>query len=166
MTANTTRQFYCRWLPIVLVATSLANLVLNEFLPVTSKSYRFHESGSLTHLVHTEQSFLDLHYGIYPEMGGVMGEATLVVPGGPEIDGHSARGLAGVMVVEREYDASDVPERAMPAGPPIGPIQVGDDLLEYWILPGEGDQRWWLGRIPEGMVLIPESVAPVPGRAS
>lgn len=156
------RRFYRRWLPAALVVTALANLVANEFLPDSAQSFRLHQSGSLTHLVHTEQATVDRRYGIYMEMGDAMAGGVLFVPSASEVDPDLAKAFSDVRLKEREYDSRDVPADLLPEGEPLGVFQAGDDRLPYWILTDGGDTTWWLGRSPRGLVIIPESVAPVP----
>lgn len=165
MVTRTLRRLYRRWLHIAFIGLVAANLIVDGLLmPPSARSIRLHDSGSLTHLVHTEQSFLDRHYGIYLELGDAMAGGTLVVPGKGLIDPHSARGLADVTVVERDYDPMEIVSDVVPDGPPLGVVEVGDAVVSYWILPAEGDPRWWIARNPEGLVLVPESRAQLPSQ--
>lgn len=162
MSKYTLRRIYRRWLPLVLVLAALANSVANEQLTATSQTYRRHASGSLTHLVHTEQRSVDLRYGIYMELGDALVGGTLVLPEESALDPHLARGLSGVEVIRLGYDPSHVPDQVMPEGQALGSLRAEGENLPYWVLPGEGVDRWWLGQTPDGIVIVPETVSPVP----
>lgn len=152
---------YRRWLPVALAVTALANVAASPFLPVSALPVRPHSSGSLTHLVHTEQRTVDLRYGIYMELGDVLAGETLYVPEDSPLSADLARGLANVILEELDYDPTDL-TGAVPEGEPLGSFQAEDERIPYWILRNGGDTRWWLGRTVEGLVVVPETVAPLP----
>jgi hypothetical protein len=155
------RRIYQRWLPAALAVTALANVVANESLPKESQTLRRHDSGALTHLVHTEQRTVDLRYGIYMELADALSGQTLYVPEESPLSADLARGLANVTLEARDYDPanlSGVPAR----GEPLGSFQDGDDRIDYWILSDGRETRWWLGQNSEGIVIVPEIVAPLP----
>lgn len=155
------RRIYRRWLAPLLVATALANLVAAAFVPTASQSVRRHESGSLTHLVHKEQRSVDRRYGIYIELGDALAGGTLVVYPGVELSADLARGLAGVEFEELDYDPTVQPG-FVPESEPLGSFEAGDVLIDYWIVPDGKSNRWWLGTVPGGVVVLPETTAPVP----
>lgn len=155
------RRVYRRWLPAALALAAAANLVANGFLPNASQTFRRHDSGSLTHLVHTEQRSVDLRYGIYMELADALSGQTLHVPEESPLNADLARGLANVTLETSDYDSADlsgVPLR----GEPLGSFQDGDERTDYWILSDGRETRWWLGQTSEGIVIVPETVAPVP----
>lgn len=156
------RQVYIRWLPLALGLTVAANLVITQFLPRPARSIRPHAEESLTYLVHIEQSSVDRRYGLYLELGDAADGDVLVVPLDSPIVPDIAEGLSGVTVVERDYDASGLPAEAEPIGPPIGAFATENGDLPYWILPDAEADRWWVAETNEGIVVVPESVAPVP----
>lgn len=156
------RSLYRRWLPLVLGLTVAANLVLERALPISARSIRFHDQGSLTHLVQTEQSTVARRFGLYLEMGDVAGGGTLILPPGSPLAADVAQGLSGVTVLVEDYDPQALPEELYPQGPPLGPFATPEGDVSYWILPG-ADIRWWVALIPEGIVLVPESLQPLPG---
>lgn len=164
MTVDTWRRLYRCWLPVALAVTAVANLVVDGFLPPTSRMLQAHDSGSLTHLVHTDQRTVDRRYGFYMELGDAMSGKTLVVPQNvDDVDLVLARGLSDVEVERGSYDLSDVPNRIVPDHEPLGLHQADDEEpLAYWILRSDDAERWWLGRIEEGLVVIPESLESVP----
>ncbi len=155
------RQIYRRWLPAALAVTALANVAATPFLPSSAKPFRPHSSGSLTHLVHTEQRTVDLRYGIYMELGDVLAGETLYVPEESPLSADLAAGLANVTIEELDYDRADLSD-VPPRGQPRGSFQSGDERIDYWIVPNGTDAAWWLGQNSEGIVIVSESVAPVP----
>jgi hypothetical protein len=50
-------------------------------------------------------------------------------------------------------------------GPPLGELETEEADLLYWILEGDSD-LWWLAVTDEGIVIVPETVAPAPGDGS
>lgn len=159
------RRLYRRWLPVALGTAALVNLAVNVFVPAASQPVRFHDSGSLTDLVHTDSSSVDLRYGIYMEVADTMGGGTLVVPEESPLNVDLLQGLSGVVVEERDYDPSDLPSDLVSRGFPLGSFQFGDETLDYWIFPGGGVGQWWLAQDADGLVIVSESVAPLPGVA-
>lgn len=155
------RRFYDRWLPAALAITALANLVANTFLPGSAQPFRPHNSGSLTHLVHTEQRTVDLRYGIYMELGDALSGGTLFVPEESPLSADLARGLANVTIEEMDYEPTDL-SAVPPRGDPLGSLQDGEDRIDYWIISNGTDAAWWLGQNSEGIVIVSKSVAPVP----
>lgn len=161
MFTDSLRRIYRRWLPAALAVTALANLVANEFLPNVSQTFRRHDSGSLTHLVHTEQRSVDLRYGIYMELADALSGQTLYVPEESPLSANLARGLANVTLKTTDYDSADltgVPSRSEA----LGSFQDGDERVDYWILSDGKEARWWLGQTSEGLVIVPEIIAPIP----
>ncbi|MFP3881972.1 MAG: hypothetical protein ACLFWH_06595 [Actinomycetota bacterium] len=162
MFTHALRRIYRRWLPAVLVVTALANLVANGFLPRVSQTLRPHGSGSLTHLVHTEQRTVDLRYGIYMELADALSGQTLYVPEESPLSADLARGLANVTLETSDYDAADL-SAVPPRAEPLGSFQDGEERIDYWILPDGGEARWWLAQTSEGIVIVPDTAAPIPG---
>lgn len=158
------RRLYVRWLPLALALVAIVNIGINEFLPASGQALRLHEDGSLTHLVHTEQLTVDRRFGFYLELGEVAAGGTLVVSPEAPVDARLVRGLADVMILEVDYDPHDLPPSVIPSGDPIGPFSTVDGDVPYWIIPGKQTEGvFWLGRTPEGIVVVPVSVAPLPG---
>lgn len=163
MSPETLRELYRRWLPLALIVAAAANLVVNERMSTLSQPLLLRDSSSLTHLVHSEQSFLDGRYGMYMELADVMAGATLYVPVDSPVSPHLARGLSDVSVVERDYDAEVLHgDLVSEAQPPIGEFRAGERDLPFWILSDDDDSRWWLAHTSEGLVIAPASVSPVP----
>lgn len=161
---NRLRPLYRRWLPVALAVTAAANLVAHVFVPLTAQPLRLHDEGSLTYLVHTEQRVVDLRYGFYEELADVMAGQTLLVPEGSPVDMDLASGLSGVTVVIGDFDpAAPSVAELIDNEEPIGLLQVGEGEVPYWILAGADDQLWWLALAGGGIVVVPESVEPVPG---
>lgn len=161
MFTHALRRIYRRWLPAALAVTALGNLVANEFLPPVSKALQVHDNGALTHLVHAEQRSVDLRYGLYMELADALSGQTLYVPEESPLSADLAHGLANVTLVTRRYDPADL--SGVPArGEPLGSFQDGDERIDYWILPDGQDTRWWLGQTSQGIVIVPEAIAPVP----
>lgn len=163
MSVSALRRFYQRWLPLALALTAVASLFADEL--TGSRAFNRHHSGSLTHLVHTEQPTVDRRYGIYMEMADALGGSTLVVPEDSALSGDLARGLANVELEERDYDATDVSGVVL-EGEPLGSFQAGDERVPYWIVSDGEGTRWWLGQTSEGIVIVPDTVAPRPGTGS
>lgn len=165
MFIHSLRRIYRRWLPAALAVTALANLVANEYLPNASQMLRRHDSGSLTHLVHTEQRSVDLRFGIYMELADALSGQTLHMPEDSPLSPDLARGLANVTIETSGYDPADL--SGVPArGEPIGSFQDGDEQFDYWILSDGTATRWWLGQDSDGIVIVPETVAPIPPTGS
>lgn len=162
MSSQRLRPLYRRWLPAVLALAAVANLVVDQFLPSHAQTFRRHHNGTLTHLVHTEQNTLDLRYGIYMELADVLGGDTLVVPEGSPLSDDLARGLANITLEERAYDPTAL-SGVVPEGEPLGSFRADEETISYWVLSNGGGDRWWLGASPEGIVIVPDTVAPVPG---
>lgn len=96
------------------------------------------------------------------EVGEAVGGATLVLPEETVLDARLVRGLSGVDVLRLSYDPSDLRDQVMPEGQPLGSYNDDGETLSYWILTGEGADRWWLARTSDGIVIVPETVTPVP----
>lgn len=157
------RRLYLSWLPLALGLVAAGNLILSAFLPRSAQPVRLHDDGSLTHLVHSEQRSVDRRYGIYLELGDAMAGQVLYVPEDSMLEADIAQGLSDVTIIERAYDPTNVPLDVVPEGEPLGLFQTNAGELPYWIVPDGGDARWWLARSSEGILIISESVAPVPG---
>lgn len=155
------RLFYIRWLPIALGLTALSNLAAMFFLPQSAQPIRLHESGSLTHLVHTEQPSVDRRFAFYLELDDATDGGVLVVPVGSFVIPELAEGFADFEVVERQYDPTAA-SGAITEPPSLGTVETDDGDLPYSIIPGEAN-TWWLARTDDGIVIVPASVAPVPG---
>ena len=154
------RSFYARWLAPALVATALVNLALTFFLPLSSQPLRPHAEGSLTYLVHTEQPSVNRRFAFYLELDDATDGGVLIVPVGSFVDSDLVRGLAGLEVEERDYDPTLVAGSvALP--PSLGVVETDDGDLDYTIIPDD-DDTWWLALTEGGVVVVPESVAPVP----
>lgn len=156
------RSLYRRWLPFALGLTVAANLVLEQDLPISARSIRFHHDGSLTHLVHNDQLTVARWFGLYMEIGDAAAGGTLIVPRISPLSADIAEGLSGVTVVVEDYDPRALPAEALPREPPIGTFATPEGDVPYWVLPGAHD-RWWLGFTPEGIVVVPESLHARPG---
>jgi hypothetical protein len=143
-----------------LVATALVNLALTFFLPLSSQPLRLHAEGSLTHLVHTEQPSVNRRFAFYLELDDATDGGVLIVPLGSFVDPDLARGFAELEVEERDYDPTlALGSTAVP--PSLGEVETDDGDLAYTIIPGD-DDTWWLALTRDGIVVVPESVAPIP----
>jgi hypothetical protein len=143
-----------------LVATALVNLALTFFLPLSSQPLRPHAEGSLTYLVHTEQPSVNRRFAFYLELDDATDGGVLIVPVGSFVDGDLVRGLARLEVEERDYDPTLV-SGSVAVPPSLGVVETDDGDLDYTIIPGD-DDTWWLALTEGGIVVVPESVAPVP----
>lgn len=167
MGINRLRRQYRYWLPLVLAVTAVANFTVHVFLPGSAQPIRPHSQGSLTHLVHTEQRTVDLRYGFYEELADISTGETLVVPERSALDADLLEGLSGVTVVVGDYDPSTMSDVDLVGdAEPLGLLRVDGEDVAYWILPGSGDHRWWETHTNDGIVILPESVAPIPGTGS
>jgi hypothetical protein len=149
-------------LPLALGTTALANIALTFFLPGTAFPIRFHNDGSLTHLVRTEQISVDRRFGLYFELGDATEGGILVIPAEPPlVDAELVEGFAGLEVSVCEFDPAHLPPRTAD-GAPTGVFETEDrDDLLYWIVSGDSD-LWWLTSTAEGLVLVPDSVVALP----
>jgi hypothetical protein len=154
------RRFYSRWLPLALGLAAVANLTLTFFLPRSALPIRFHEDGSLTELVHTEQRAVDHRFGFYLELDDATDGGTLIVPVGSVVDPELAEGFAGFDVVERRYDPTEVTSDITSA-PQLGVLETDRGDIPYSIVAGE-DDLWWVALAGGTLYIIPEQVAPVP----
>jgi hypothetical protein len=143
-----------------LVATALVNLALTFFLPLSSQPLRPHAEGSLTYLVHTEQPSVSRRFAFYLELDDATDGGVLIVPVGSFVDGDLVRGFAHLEVEERDYDPTLV-SGSVAVPPSLGVVETDDGDLDYTIIPGD-DDTWWLALTEGGIVVVPESAAPVP----
>jgi hypothetical protein len=143
-----------------LVATALVNLALTFFLPLSSQPLRPHAEGSLTHLVHTEQPSVNRRFAFYLELDDATDGGVLIVPVGSFVDSALVRGLADLEVEERDYDPTLV-AGSVAVPPSLGVVETDDGDLAYTIVAGD-DDTWWLALTDGGIVIVPESFAPVP----
>jgi hypothetical protein len=143
-----------------LVTTALVNLALTFFLPLSSQPLRPHAEGSLTYLVHTEQPSVNRRFAFYLELDDATDGGVLIVPVGSFVDPGLVRGLAGLEVEERDYDPTLLPG-SVAVLPSLGEVETDDGDLAYTIIPAD-DDIWWLALTEGGLVVVPESVAPVP----
>jgi hypothetical protein len=155
--------FYVRWLALALGLTALANLVITFFVPLGAQSIRFHEDGSLTHLVHVEQDSVDYRFAFYLELDDATDGGTLIVPVGSFVIPELAEGFADFDVVERDYDVTDPLPDDLDSGPTLGLVETDEEgsLLPYSIVTGDGDV-WWIAQTADGILVIPASAAPPP----
>lgn len=135
-------------------------MVLTPFLPRASWPIRPHADGSLTHLVHTEQPSVDRRFAFYLELDDATDGGVLVVPVDSFVDPELVEGFAELEVVVRSYDPAIPSSIAEP--PQLGVVETGNGDLPYSIVPGD-DDLWWLAITADGVIVIPESAAPVPG---
>ena len=161
------RLFYVRWLPLALGLTALANLVISFYLPAGARPVRLHEDGSLTQLAHTEQSSVDRRFAFYLELGDATDGGVLIVPVDSFVIPELAEGFADFEVIEREYDPTWPLPDELTDGVPLGDVEIDDEgnLLPYSIVSGD-DDTWWLSITEDGIVVVPESEAPVPEAGS
>jgi hypothetical protein len=156
--------FYARWLPWVFGLTAAANLVLLAFLPLSGWPIRAHDDASLTHLVRTEQPSVDRRFGFYLELDDATDGGVLIVPSGSFVEPELASGFADFQVSEVDYDPSfDLPDDVVDPDP-IGMVETDEGDVPYSIVTGE-DDVWWIAFDDGGIVVVPESVAPVPWTA-
>jgi hypothetical protein len=159
------RSFYVAWLPVGLGLAALTNIVMVLFLPLNAIPLRLHQDGALTELVHTEGVSLDRRYGFYLELDDATDGGVLVVPAGSIIEPELAEGFAEFEVIDSDFEPNQVPD-GLTDDPPLGTFETkGGEEYSYWIVSGDAD-TWWLGLSDSRMVVIPESVAPVPAEGS
>lgn len=144
----------------MVVAVAL-NLAVMWRFPVSSPLVRY-QSGSLTDLAHDNQRSVDRRFAFYLELDDRTDGGTLVVPDPSPVNPDLVEGLAGLRFEKRSYDPDAVPDSVAPLFAPLGELEVGDGVVAYSILPGEPGETRWVGRIGGGLIVIPESVAPVP----
>ena len=153
------------WLPIAFTLAATANLVLTFYLPRPALPIRGSADSSLTYLVHHAQPSVDRRFAFYFELDDATDGGELVVPVGNVVDPELVDGFAEMAVVERDYD----PIGSLPEGlinrPPLGEFETEEADLLYWIIEGDSD-LWWLAATDEGIVIVPETVAPAPGDGS
>ena len=159
------RQLYVTWLPLAFALAAMANLVLTFYLPRPALPIRGSADSSLTHLVHHAQESVDRRFAFYFELDDATDGGQLVVPVDFAVARELVDGFAEMEVVERDYDPmGSLPEDVI-VGPPLGEFETPDANLPYWILEGDSNV-WWLAATDEGIVIVPETVAPVPGGGS
>ena len=158
------RLFYVRWLALALGLTALANLVVTFFVPLGAQSIRFHEDGSLTALAHEEQDSVDYRFAFYLELDDATDGGVLIVPVDSFVIPELADGFADFEVVETDYDPTGPLPEGIPDPLPLGEVEIDEEgnLLPYSIVTGD-DDTWWLSITEDGVVVVPESEAPVPG---
>jgi hypothetical protein len=126
---------------------------------------RGNEDSSLTHLVHNAQPSVGRRFSFYLELDDATDGGELVVPVDSFVDPELVEGFAEMEVVERGYDpVGSLPEDLV-EGQPLGEVETEEADLLYWVLDGDAD-LWWLAYTEEGIVVVPESVAPAPGDGS
>lgn len=156
------RRLYVKWLPIALGLTAAANLILTPFLPRGSQPILIHDEASLTYLAHNSQPSVDRRFSFYLELDDATDGGELVVPVDSFVSPELVEGFADMEVVERDYDpVGSLPEDLV-EGQPQGEVETDDANSLYWILDGDSD-RWWLAFTNDGVVVVPETVAPAPG---
>lgn len=153
-----------RVLVVVLIAATVLNIATLPFGRVKVRPVWRHPAGDLATIIQTDDDATAWRYGIYAELGRHGRGGTIVVPTGSWFDSYTARNLAGVAVIERDFD----PSVTLPAGlRPLGELELveGDDrpIFVYWRIPGPPAYLFWLGETAGGFVLVPDSVLPVPG---
>lgn len=148
---------------LIMVVGAMLNLAVVWRFPVSSPFVRY-ESGSLTDLARENQRTVDRRFSFYLELYDRTEGGALVVPDPSPVDRELVEGLAGLRVEGRSYDPSRVPDSVRSRYSPLGEVEVEEGSVAYSILPGEADEARWIGRVGDGLVVIPESVAPVPGR--
>jgi hypothetical protein len=153
------------WLPIAFTLAATANLVLTYYLPRPALPIRGSADSSLTHLVHHAQPSVDRRFAFYLELDDATDGGELVVPVDSGVVPELVDGFAEMEVVERDYDpVGSLPEDLID-GPPLGEFETEEADLLYWIIEGDSD-LWWLAATDEGIVIVPETVAPAPGDGS
>jgi hypothetical protein len=155
------RAFYGRWLPWGLAVVAAVNLVLTFLAPASSRPIRLHESGSLTSLVHAEQRSVDHRYGFYLELDDATTGGVLVAPPGSFPNPELVQGLAGMDLVETDYDPTAISTTIQP-GPALGEIETDQGDIPYSIVEG-GGETWWLAFRDGEWIVVPTEAQPVPG---
>jgi hypothetical protein len=158
-------QLYGTWLPIAFVVAALANLVLTFYLPRPALPIRGNADSSLTYLVHHAQPSVDRRFAFYLELDDATDGGELVVPVDSGVAPELVDGFAEMEVVERDYDPVGLLPDDLVVGPPLGELETEEADLLYWIVEGDSD-LWWLAATDEGIVIVPETVAPAPGDGS
>jgi hypothetical protein len=158
------RRTVRRALPWILIATVVVNLAMSRrYVPPSGHPIRTTAGPELSALVRASQPLTRDLYLLYADLADVAAGSVLVVPDGHTLDHRLVRGIGGMTVEVRDYDptvddgAFDLSTR------PLGGVVTPGGVVDYWIVPGSAGV-WWLGRIGDsGIVIVPESVAPVPG---
>jgi len=153
------RSLYVRYVPWILTLTAVGNLVGHKLLPLSARPVRYHVTGDLTHLVHTEQSTVDVRYGFYLELGDLASGGVLTVPDDSWVDEDLSRGLSNVRLKVRSYDPAVT---LIPVSLPQGAVETPEGNIEYWMVNGPETSSFWLGRNHEGWLVIPSTVLPIP----
>lgn len=156
------RPWLTRVLPAVLVATAVANVAFTPFVPAQSQPIRFHADGSLRGLIASERESVTVRYSIYEDLRLLAADGTLVVPAGRRIlDEYLVGGMSLMSVEVIDYD----PETSVAgAAAATGPSDATATIDSYTILAGDAD-RWWVAIDGSTLVIVPESVAPIPESA-
>jgi hypothetical protein len=153
------------WLPIAFTLAATANLVLTFYLPRPALPIRGNADSSLTYLVHHAQPSVDRRFAFYLELDDATDGGELVVPVDSGVVPELVDGFAEMEVVERDYDPVGLLPDDLVVGPPLGELETEEADLLYWIVEGDSD-LWWLAATDEGIVVVPETIAPAPGGGS
>jgi len=143
----------------VLVVTAVANLAVSPFVPEQSQPVRWHSDGSLRGLVFSERESVTVRYSVYEDLRALAGGDTLIVPPGRLFDLGLVEEMALMDVVVREYDPTVVPGGSVSSS---GATDVRQQYTDYVILDGTGPE-WWVAIDGSTLVIVPISVASVPG---
>lgn len=149
------------WLPFALVLTAVINLAPTPLMPRGAVPIVAHEDGSLTYLVHVEQTSVDRRFGFYLELDDATDGGLLIVPPDSFVVPELAEGFADFEVTERNYDVSASLPTEVDDIEAVGLVETDEGDLTYSIVSGAGDV-WWLAHREGGVVVVSESVVPVP----
>jgi hypothetical protein len=157
------RRRYATWLPIVLVIGTLANFVAEPSLPQGGRAVVVKADGSLHHLVHSGQRSIAQRYGLYFDLRSVDGGALVSFRrSGVNQKLLGAFGGMEMRVVDYEPAGHSLP----PLGEPTGEFDTEDRRrVSYWLVVGIPGDTYWLAEHEGGLVVVAESVAPLPEAA-
>ncbi len=142
-----------------MLTAALANLVLTFFLPPGALPIYPYADGSLTDLVQAGPPSVDKRFGFYLELDDATETGTLFVPTDLTLVQELVDGFSGLEVVVSDFDPT------LPAGievpPLLGVLETDEGDFSYSIIDG-GENSWWLAVIGDSIVVVPDTVAPVP----
>ena len=149
------------WMIVILVLTTLGNIVASQMLPGSVRAVVARESGDLIHLVNTGQRTVAQRYGFYLAMGEQQGASLTIFPGAG-VNAVLLGAFGRMELLGAKYDPSG---HALPdLGEPDGDLRTDDlRVVPFWVIPGEPGDRFWLAEHEEGYAAVPESVLEFPG---
>lgn len=146
---------------VVLVVTTLANLTVGQMLPRSERPVIVKADGSLAHLVASGQRGIARRYSFFFTLADTGGSRLVVFPGA-QLDGELLRAFTGMELEIADYSPTD--HRLPNPGDPQGELLTDDGrVLDFWVLPGQLGESYWLAEHEGGYAAVASSLAPRPG---